>query len=76
MYKRQAYTEVFNQQLEEVRLQAAFERISKSKIILKQSKSFTPLSFPLKVDSLRGTMSNESLDKRIQRIKAQNYKIE
>ena len=73
---KQAYTEVFNQQLEEVRLQAAFERISKSKIILKQSKSFTPLSFPLKVDSLRGTMSNESLDKRIQRIKAQNYKIE
>ncbi|WP_246277495.1 ligase-associated DNA damage response DEXH box helicase [Winogradskyella ursingii] len=73
---KQAYTEVFNQQLEEVRLQAAFERISKSKIILKHAKSFTPLSFPLKVDSLRGTMSNESLDKRIQRIKAQAFKID
>lgn len=73
---RQAYTEVFNQQLEEARLQKAFERISKSKIVLKHSKSFTPLSFPLKVDSLRGTMSNESLDKRIQRIKQQAFKID
>jgi len=73
---RQAYTEVFNQQLEEARLQRAFERISKSKIILKHAKSFTPLSFPLKVDSLRGTMSNENLDKRIQRIKEQVFKID
>lgn len=73
---RQAYTEVFNQQLEEARLQQAFERIAKSKIIVKQAKSFTPLSFPLKVDSLRGTMSNENLDKRIQRIKEQAFKID
>ncbi|OZV68730.1 DNA ligase-associated DEXH box helicase [Winogradskyella aurantia] len=73
---RQAYTEVFNQQLEEVRLQSAFERISKSNIILKRAESFTPLSFPLKVDSLRGTMSNENLDKRIQRIKEQAFKID
>jgi ATP-dependent Lhr-like helicase len=73
---RQAYTEVFNQQLEEARLQQAFERIGKSKIIVKQAKSFTPLSFPLKVDSLRGTMSNENLDKRIQRIREQAFKID
>lgn len=72
---KQAYTEVFNQQLEEVRLRASFERIAKSKIILKEAKSFTPLSFPLKVDSLRGTMSNESLDKRIRRIKEQALKL-
>ncbi|WP_369995147.1 ligase-associated DNA damage response DEXH box helicase [Winogradskyella sp.] len=72
---KQAYTEVFNQQLEEARLQAAFDRISKSKIILEHAKSFTPLSFPLKVDSLRGTMSNESLDKRIKRMKTQSLKI-
>jgi len=73
---RQAYTEVFNQQFEEARLQDAFERISKSKIILKRAKSFTPLSFPLKVDRLRGSMSNENLDKRIQRIKEQAFKID
>ena len=44
---RQAYTEVFDQQLEEVRLKAAFERIHNSKIMLKHANQFTPLSFPL-----------------------------
>lgn len=73
---RQAYTEVFNQQLEEVRLQAAFQRISESKIILKRAKAFTPLSFPIKVDSLRNAMSNESLEKRIQRIQKQALKLD
>ena len=73
---RQAYTEVFNQQLEEVRLQAAFQRISESKIVLKRAKSFTPLSFPIKVDSLRNAMSNESLEKRIQRIQKQALRID
>lgn len=73
---KQAYTEVFNQQLEEVRLRAAFERISKSKIVVKQTKGFTPLSFPLKVDSLRNSMSNEDLSKRIERIKKQMLKFE
>lgn len=72
---RQAYTEVFNQQLEEVRLQAAFERISKSKIILKRAKAFTPLSFPIKADSLRNSMSYESLEKRIQRMQKQALKV-
>ncbi|GAL72124.1 helicase domain protein [Jejuia pallidilutea] len=72
---RQAYTEVFNQQLEEVRLQAAFKRISKSKIVLKRAKAFTPLSFPIKADSLRNSMSYESLEKRIQRIQKQTLKI-
>lgn len=73
---RQAYTEVFNQQLEEVRLQAAFQRISKSTIILKHAKAFTPLSFPIKVDSLRNAMSNENLEKRIQRIQKQALKVD
>lgn len=66
---RQAYTEVFNQQLEEVRLKEAFERISKSKLILKFAKSFSPLSFPIKVDSLRQSLTSEDLDARIRRIR-------
>lgn len=66
---RQAYTEVFNQQLEEVRLKEAFERISKSKLILKFANSFTPLSFPIKVDSLRQSLTSEDLDARIKRIR-------
>ena len=71
---RQAYTEVFNQQLEEERLTAAFHRISKSKIILKQATAFTPLSFPIKVDSLRATLSSEDLDARIRKMQEQAMK--
>ncbi|WP_299064338.1 ligase-associated DNA damage response DEXH box helicase [uncultured Polaribacter sp.] len=71
---KQAYNEVFDYELEKVRLQKAFERIANSKIILKKANNFTPLSFPLKVDSLRGTMSNEDLSKRIERIQKQALK--
>ncbi|TMM30113.1 ligase-associated DNA damage response DEXH box helicase [Polaribacter aestuariivivens] len=71
---KQAYNEVFDYELEKVRLQSAFKRISESKIILKRAQNFTPLSFPLKVDSLRGTMSNEDLNKRIERIQKQALK--
>ncbi|SDH87684.1 ATP-dependent helicase Lhr and Lhr-like helicase [Chryseobacterium taeanense] len=72
---RQAYTEVFNMQLQEQRLVEAFKRIEKSKIILKFANSFTPLSFPIKVDSLRQTLSSEDLDARIKRLVEQSKKI-
>lgn len=65
---RQAYTEVFNQQLDEARLTTAFKRIEKSKIILKFATAFTPLSFPIKVDSLRQTLSSEDMDARMRKI--------
>jgi ATP-dependent Lhr-like helicase len=65
---RQAYTEVFNMQLQEQRLVEAFKRIEKSKIILKFANTFTPLSFPIKVDSLRQTLSSEGLDARIKKL--------
>ncbi|AZA50192.1 ligase-associated DNA damage response DEXH box helicase [Chryseobacterium carnipullorum] len=71
---RQAYTEVFNMQLQEPRLVEAFKRIEKSKIILKHSNTFTPLSFPIKVDSLRQTLSSESLDARIKKMVEQARK--
>ncbi|MDO5654706.1 MAG: ligase-associated DNA damage response DEXH box helicase [Flavobacteriaceae bacterium] len=66
---RQAYTEVFDQQFEEVRLKKAFDRIAKSKIIIKEANVFTPLSFPIKVDSLRASMSSEDLMQRILKMK-------
>lgn len=73
---RQAYTEVFNQQLEEVRLKAAFERIHTSKILLKHADSFTPLSFPIKVDSLRNSLTSEDLSARIRRMQAEAVRVE
>lgn len=65
---KQAYTEVFNQQIEEARLMEAFKRIEKSKIILKFATAFTPLSFPIKVDSLRATLSSEDLAEKIKKM--------
>lgn len=71
---KQAYTEVFNQQIDEARLMEAFKRIEKSKIILKFANSFTPLSFPIKVDSLRQSLSSEDLGERIRRMQAEAMK--
>lgn len=73
LYK-QAFTEVFNQQIDEARLYEAFERIENSKIILKFANAFTPLSFPIKVDSLRQSMSNEDLGERIRRLQESTMK--
>ena len=71
---KQAYTEVFNQQIDEARLVESFNRIENSKIILKFANSFTPLSFPIKVDSLRQSLSSEDLGERIKRMQAEAMK--
>ncbi|HLO38935.1 MAG TPA: hypothetical protein VK173_10600, partial [Lacibacter sp.] len=69
---RQAYQEVFDQQMEEVRLRNAFSRIQQSKIILTFPKRFTPLSFPIIADGLnRNNLSSEKLEDRIRRMQAQ-----
>ncbi|MFT3904623.1 MAG: ligase-associated DNA damage response DEXH box helicase [Niabella sp.] len=65
---RQAYDEVFYQQLEEPRLAAALQRMQASKIMLVHARAFTPLSFPIKVDSLRQSLSSEALDARIRKM--------
>ncbi|TVQ88541.1 MAG: ligase-associated DNA damage response DEXH box helicase [Bacteroidetes bacterium] len=66
---RQAYTEVFNSQIEEARLREAFNRIANSRIIFRKTERFTPLSFPIKVDSMRQSLSSEDLISRIERMK-------
>lgn len=71
---RQAYEEAFYQQIEEPRLAAALNRIQQSKIIVVHAKSYTPLCFPIKVDSLREHMSTEELGERISRMIAEAEK--
>ncbi|TCC90268.1 ligase-associated DNA damage response DEXH box helicase [Pedobacter frigiditerrae] len=71
---RQAYDEVFYQQLEEPRLAAALHRIQQSTIVITHPKRFTPLSFPIKVDSLRANMSSEELEHRIEHMKVEVFK--
>jgi ATP-dependent Lhr-like helicase len=69
---RQAFDEVFQYQLDEARLMKVFDRIAQAKIIVKRSNRFTPLSFPLKIDSMRESLSSEDLATRIERIKKFN----
>lgn len=71
---KQAYNEVFFQQMEEVRLLKVIERINQNKIVLKQSNRFTPLSFPIKVDSLRQSLSSERLLDRIEKMQKMTNK--
>ncbi|HYJ65093.1 MAG TPA: helicase-related protein, partial [Parafilimonas sp.] len=69
---RQAYHEVFEQQMEEVRLRTALERISNNDIILKFPNRFTPLSFPIIVDSLsRYNLSSEKFEDRVRKMQKQ-----
>lgn len=71
---KQAYAEVFNQQLEEQRLTAAFDRIHNSQIVFRFATGFTPLSFPIKVDSLRQSLTSEDLSSRIAKLRERALK--
>lgn len=69
---KQAYQEVFSQQMEEMRLREAFKRINLSNIVIKVPPQFTPLSFPIVADGLnRNNLSSENLEDRIKRMQEQ-----
>jgi len=68
---RQAYGEVMEQQMEEERLRSMLERIQAGEIIITFPKRLTPFCFPLKVDSLRETLTSEKLEDRIRKMKEQ-----
>lgn len=69
---RQAYNEVFSQQMEEQRLRNALQRIQHNRIVITFPRSLTPLSFPIIVDGLsRYNLSSEKLEDRIERMKQQ-----
>ena len=65
---KQAFEEVMYQQMEEERLRNMLERISRSAIIIKRPERLTPFSFPVKVDSMRESMSSEKLEDRIKKM--------
>jgi ATP-dependent Lhr-like helicase len=68
---RQAFHEVMEQLMEELRLRNMLERIQRSRIILTYPKQLTPFCFPLKADSMRENMSSEKLEDRIKKMQAQ-----
>lgn len=66
---RQANQEVLDQQMEEVRLRNALQRIQNSSIVITFPEKLTPLSFPIIADGLsRNNLSSEKLEDRIIRM--------
>jgi ATP-dependent Lhr-like helicase len=68
LFMKQAYQEVLDYQLEEVRLRKALLRINSQRIIIKHTTQPTPLSFPIMVDRLREQLSSEKLEERVQKM--------
>ncbi|HVG11530.1 MAG TPA: hypothetical protein VM843_00945, partial [Flavisolibacter sp.] len=68
---RQAYLEVFSQQMEEIRLRDMLDRIQRSKIVLTFPQRLTPFCFPIKVDSMRENLTSEKLEDRVRRMQQQ-----
>jgi ATP-dependent helicase Lhr and Lhr-like helicase len=69
---KQAYREVLDQQMEEVRLRNALHRISNGNIIITFPQKLTPFCFPILADGLnRNNVSSERLEDRIKRMQAQ-----
>ena len=68
---RQAYQEVLDQQMEEVRLRDMLERIQQSTIVITFPQRLTPFCFPIKVDSMREDLSSEKLEDRVRRMQMQ-----
>jgi ATP-dependent Lhr-like helicase len=68
---RQAYQEVLDQQMEEMRLRDMLQRIQLSEIIIRFPEQLTPFCFPVKVDSMREDLSSEKLEDRVRKMQQQ-----
>jgi len=68
---RQSFQEVFDQQMEEVRLREMLQRIQFSKIVITYPNRLTPFCFPIKVDSMRENLTSEKLEDRIKKMQQQ-----
>lgn len=65
---QQAFEEVMDFQLEEVRLRAALERIHHQRIVITTPDRPTPFAFPIIVDHMREKLTTERLEDRIKRM--------
>lgn len=68
---RQAFQEVFDQQMQEVRLRDMLRRIQHSNILITFPQRLTPFCFPIKVDSMRENITSEKLEDRVRRMQSQ-----
>ena len=67
---KQAHREVLEMQMEKDKIILAIQKINTQQIVLKHPGQFTPFSFPIMVDRLRASLSSESLEDRIAKMKA------
>ncbi len=65
---KQSYEEVKIQQLESGRLYSCLNRMKDLELIMKKTKLPSPFSFPLLVERLSNTLSNESIEKRVDKL--------
>jgi len=65
---KQSYKEVKDQQLESGRLERCLKRMKNLNLILNETNLPSPFSFPLLVERLRNTLSNESIENRVDRL--------
>jgi ATP-dependent helicase Lhr and Lhr-like helicase len=72
---RQAYNEVLEQQMEEARLRDTLSRIQQSKVVITFPERLTPFCFPLKVDSMRESVSSEKLEDRVRKMQEQLNRV-
>jgi len=68
---KQAHQEVLDMQMEKDKVLEAIRKINRQEIQIKFPGQFTPFSFPIMVDRLRATLSSETLEDRIVKMKAQ-----
>lgn len=68
---QQAHKEVLDMQMEKNKILMAIKKINRQKIVLNSPGQFTPFSFPIMVDRLRASLSSESLEDRIAKMRAQ-----
>jgi len=65
---KQSHQEVKEYQLENKRISRSLERLKNLKILLNEIKTPTPFAFPLLVERLKNTLSNEPIEKRVEKL--------
>ncbi len=65
---KQAFQEVYQNQVDEVRMRIALKRIQSQTIRVMHTKRFSPFAFPILADRLRTKMSTEELRDRIKKM--------
>ena len=65
---KQSHQEVKEYQLENKRISRSLERLKNLKMLLNDIKTPTPFAFPLLVERLKNTLSNEPIEKRVEKL--------